>query len=186
MDSSRPTPDDSDLADLIKRCAHGDEKALPTLYESLAAWLLGIANRLVRDRSVAEEVVQDAFMQVWRHADRFDPTIGTALAWIVGIVRYRAIDRLREEGCRIRSDLEIGQAEVDGLWNTLPPAFCEEKATLRRCLDELKDNSRRSIVLSYVYGCNHAEIAKLLGGPVGTVKSWIGRGLKLLKECFER
>jgi RNA polymerase sigma-70 factor (ECF subfamily) len=179
--------DDPYLVNLIKRCALGDQSALRTIYEILGAWLLGIANRLVRDQSVAEEVVQDAFVQVWHHADRFDATIGSAQAWIASIVRYRALDRRTAETRHINpANLEIGQAEAKGILGGLPPDFSEDGATLQRCLGELKDGPYQSIVLAYVEGYSHAEIADRLGQPLGTVKSWIVRGLEMLKRCLER
>jgi RNA polymerase sigma-70 factor (ECF subfamily) len=180
--SSPTAPDDFDLANLIKRCAHHDPSALRSLYESQGALLLGIAYRLVgRDQQVAEEVVQDAFLEVWRHAGRFDSSLGSARGWLVSIVRFRALDRRRAE---VRHPL-MGCLDDPGIPPTLPPDFVDS-ATLTRCLGELKDGPRKSIVLAYVEGCSHAEIAGRLKEPLGTVKAWIVRGLTMLKRCFER
>jgi RNA polymerase sigma-70 factor (ECF subfamily) len=101
-------------------------------------------------------------------------------------VRYRALDLLESEGRQPRGAMEIGEADATGaLGGVEPPAF-EDRGALRGCLGELKDGARRSIVLAFVEGFSHAEISETLGQPLGTVKSWILRGLEALRECMDR
>ncbi len=178
---------DQDLAELIRLCAAGQQTALRMLYEHLAPQLLGIALRLVGSRSLAEEALQDAFVQVWNHAGRYDASLGSPRTWIIGIVRYRALDLRRAEGRHVRAtDLEVMDAEAAHLIDGVAPGFSESRAALTRCLQELNDGPRSSILLAYVDGCSHTEISERLGQPLGTVKSWVLRGLGSLKRCLER
>lgn len=181
-----PASTDTDLDRLVARCAEGDARALRAVYDALSGLLLGVAIRILNDRRLAEEAVQDAFVQIWRNAARFDPAMGTARAWIVGMVRYRALDLRDAEGRAPRGAMEIGEADAAGaIGGEAPPAF-EDRGALRLCLGELKDGPRRSILLAFVEGCSHPEIAERLGQPLGTVKSWILRGLGALRECMDR
>jgi RNA polymerase sigma-70 factor (ECF subfamily) len=182
-----PLPTDDDLAPLIRRCAAGDVSALRAIYRGHAALMLGLAVRMLADRRLAEEAVQDAFVQIWRNAARFEPGMGTGQAWVLGILRFRALDLRASETRRAPpGTMEIDDAQAAGAIAGVPPEPVEERAALKACLGELKDGPRRSIVLAYVEGCSHAEIAERLEQPLGTVKSWILRGLGALRDCLER
>ncbi|WP_037461377.1 sigma-70 family RNA polymerase sigma factor [Skermanella stibiiresistens] len=175
-------------ADLIRRCADGDSRALRALYDHHGGLLLALALRMLGDRRLAEEVVQDTFVQVWRNAGRFDRAFGSARGWIIGILRHRALDmrdRERRSGGP-PGTMEIGEAELAGAIEGIEPPAFEDRGALRGCLGELKEGPRRSITLAYMDGCSHQEIARHLDQPLGTVKSWILRGLSALRECLER
>src|SRR5579875_2262567 len=145
------------LQDLIDAVARGDQGALRRLYERESRRLYGIALRIVRRPEIAAEVLQDAFLQIWQKAASYAPERGDPAAWLTGIVRYRGIDAVRNLG----------------------------RGALRRCLDELDDNQRRCILLAFVDGLTHAEIAARLSAPLGSVKSWVRRGLVSLRRCLD-
>lgn len=167
------------LAQILRRCAARDPLALRSLYDAMAPTLLGIALRLLRNRPHAEETLQDAFLQIWRNAERFDSSRGSPKAWMIGILRYRALDRLENERRHTGTDeLPDVAAEM--------PVDIEDSRALFSCIGELPENWRRSVVLSYVEGYSHSEIAELTKTPLGTVKSWIVRSLDALKKCLER
>lgn len=170
---------ENELALMLGQCAARDAKALRTLYEATASLLFGIALRLLRNRPQAEETLQEAFLQIWRNAGQFDASRGSAKAWMIGIVRYRALDRLEGEKRHVSTD-EFPDIAAD------TPVAVEDGRALISCMEELPETWRRSVMMSYVEGYSHTEIAELTTTPLGTVKSWIARSLDLLKKCLER
>ncbi|BBK33114.1 RNA polymerase sigma-70 factor (ECF subfamily) [Stella humosa] len=173
------------LAAALGRCAAGDQSALRGIYDAEAPRMLGVALRLVRRRAVAEEVVHDTFLQVWQRAASFDPARGEARAWLYAILRNRALSVLRGEGrVDLVEDFEpMGLVSDDeGPENAV--MRLSEGGRLRRCLDGLEAGRRHVVVLAYVQGLSHGELAGRLGVPLGTVKSWIRRSLAALKECM--
>ncbi|MCU4160310.1 sigma-70 family RNA polymerase sigma factor [Acidiphilium sp. AL] len=173
------TAAEGELALVLGRCAARDPSALRSLYDAMAPTLFGIALRLLRNRPHAEETLQEAFLQIWRNADRFDAARGSPRAWMIGILRYRALDRLETEN-RHTGDGELPDIAAD------IPVGIEDRRALSDCLGELPENWRRSVLLSFVEGYSHSEIAVRTNTPLGTVKSWIARGLDALKKCLER
>ncbi len=166
-------------------CAAGDRAALRVLYDSEAPRMIGVALRVLRRRALAEEAVQDAFVQIWRKAASFDPTRGDGRTWIYAILRNRALNILRGES---RTDLvddfapmELASEEDDP--ETLVTKLSEAGA-LRRCLERLDGERRQAILLAYVHGLSHGELAGRMGVPLGTAKSWIRRSLGTLRECL--
>lgn len=183
--SDAVTASDSLEATLLA-CARGDRTALRQLYDAIAPWLLGVAIRIVRRRDIAEEVVQDAFVQIWRNAAAFDPQRGAARAWLVSIVRYRALDALR----RSSGEMLTAVPQDDTVVDTTPDVLQllterQSAAALYRCLGELEEPRRRAVVLAFIDGLSHGEVAARLGSPLGTVKSWIRRSLERLRTCLE-
>lgn len=175
-----------DYAGSLRACAGGDRAALQALFHEEAGRLIGVAQRIVRRRELAEEVVQDAFLQVWRKAASFDPEAGSARAWIYTIVRNRALNVVRDGS---REDL-IDTAELDqiaapaGQGGEDIVAKLSRESRLRRCLEALDPLKRDCVLLSYVSGYSHGEIAGRMAVPVGTAKSWVRRGLSALKDCM--
>lgn len=165
----------------IRACAAGDQAALRTLYEAEAAAMLGVAIRIVRRRDLAEEAVHDTFIQIWRKAHQFDPALGSPRAWMFAIVRNRALNIVRD---RSREDLVGGHIEVLDVDHDDTLMRLPERDALRRCLERLEKPRRASLMLAYVGGLSHGEIAGRLGVPLGTVKAWIRRSLLALKECM--
>jgi RNA polymerase sigma-70 factor (ECF subfamily) len=177
-------PNDSQLALLIQLCAEGDRIAFRRLYDLQSARLYGIGLRITRQAGLAADAVHDAFLQVWQQAARFDPARGSAEAWLVSLVRYRALDIIR------RTRREVGGLEPPEQADPAadPLALLMEStdgAALHRCLDELEEDRRRLVVLAFVEGLTHSELATTLSVPLGTIKSWIRRSLASLKRCLE-
>jgi RNA polymerase sigma-70 factor (ECF subfamily) len=176
-----------ELQELIRGTARRDKAAFARLYAQTAPQLFGIALRIVRRREIAEEILQEAFVAAWERAADFDPQRGSAMSWLVSIVRHGAIDQLRRQAARPGrisvTDPEELLARIAG------PDRADRGAEMRglqRCLDELDDMPRRSVLLAYVYGLTRDELAEQLAVPVGTIKSWVRRSLERLKRCLER
>ncbi|MGH8738121.1 MAG: sigma-70 family RNA polymerase sigma factor [Burkholderiales bacterium] len=188
--------DNNEISHLILTIARrndGSAEAFETLYRRCASLLLGVAMRLVRRRELAEEVVHDGFTRIWRSAASFDPTSGHALAWMVAIVRNRAIDVLESHDVsRVDAlDSETVDQTVAAVfdWTSGPEQGLESRRAsrkLRDCLAELQAAERQSLVLAYAHGMSHSELAAHLKRPLGTVKGWIRRGLVNLRDCVER
>ncbi len=170
-----------DYAEAIGRCASGDRAALEDLFAVEAGRLLAVAKRFLHRRDLAEE----AFIQIWRKAGTFDPALGSGRGWIYAIVRNRAINMLRDGA---REDL-VGDEHL-AAWrdgeSTTRDAFerLPLESRLRRCLEGLDAEKRSSILMSYVAGYSHGEIAGRLAVPLGTAKAWVRRGLAALRECM--
>lgn len=172
------------LSRLIRKCANGDQASLRSIYDSEVPAMLGVAMRIVRRRDLAEDVVQDAFVQIWRRAETFDPSFGSPRAWIFAIVRNRALNIVRHRNREDVSDGDIPDEAVDAgqhedLLDRLP-----ERDALKACLERLEPRRRASVMLAYVGGFSHGEIAGRLGVPLGTVKAWIRRSLIMLRDCL--
>ncbi len=179
--------DDNDLAcaALIERVATGERAALAQLFQTEAGRLLGIARRIVRGADLAEEVVQEAFVTIWEKAPLFERTRGSARGWLTTMVRNKALNLVRDSARMEYHEpevlAEIGDPAADA--DEAYAALGEDDA-LRRCLSQLAVERRKSIVMAYVVGFTHGEIAARLKAPVGTVKAWIRRGVVALKECM--
>lgn len=178
------TPFDYEAA--VLACARGERFALRALYEREGRWLLGVALRIVRDRERAEDVLHDAFLQVWQHASSYQPDLGSARGWLYTIVRHRALREVRSPGRTTALDpqdlttlSDRQQAEEQG---------DDERAldtdSLERCLQRLDEPRRACVMHAFVDGFTHEQIAERLQAPLGTVKSWIRRSLASLKECL--
>jgi RNA polymerase sigma-70 factor (ECF subfamily) len=175
----------SDITDLVNRIARNERSALADLFDSESGRMVAIAQRIVRRRDLAEEVVQDVFVAVWRKASQFDPARGTARGWLTTITRNKALNLIRDDA-RVdyhdASDLaDLGDRQADAL-----AAFdaLAERDALRICLERLEEPKRRAILLCYVTGLNHGEAAATMRAPLGTVKAWIRRGVVSLQECL--
>jgi RNA polymerase sigma-70 factor (ECF subfamily) len=174
-----------DHSALIVACGRGDRAALQTIYRREAGAMIGIATRIVKRRELAEEVVQEAFVAIWRNAARFDPSIGSGRAWLFQIVRNRALNMLRDTSRELPTEEGALNAAVDADAD-YENAF-ERLATnsaLKRCLEELEPRRRQGILLAFVEGMSHGEIAAKLKVPLGTTKSWLRRSLIALRECM--
>jgi RNA polymerase sigma factor (sigma-70 family) len=172
---------------LLEACAGGDRAALRGLYQTTAPQLFGLALSILRSREQAEEVVQDTFILVWRHAASFDRGRGTAMAWLARIVRNQCFDLMRRRGRERPLDPAVAEAWEDPAPGPADTASKSEAARqLRTCLDELEASPRQCILLAYYEGLTFEQVATRLNAPLGTVKSWIRRSLIRLKECLER
>lgn len=173
-----------DYEGTLAACAGGDRHALRALYDREARWLLGVAMRIVRDRHLAEEVLQEAFLQIWKSAATFDAVRGSGRGWIYTVVRHRALHEVRKRGHGVNvaiEDLE-NLADHRQLAESVPVDI--DASELERCLEQLEPQKRECIIHAFVEGYTHEQIAQRLRTPLGTVKSWVRRGLLSLKECL--
>jgi RNA polymerase sigma factor (sigma-70 family) len=173
---------EAQLAAAVARCAAGEHSALRVIYEMEGPRMVGVARRILRRKDLAEDAVQDTFMRVWRAARSFDPKRGAARTWLYTILRNCSLSILRDE-----SRFTFEEEPVDGLALTSENAIARlpETSALRRCLERLDAPRRAVVVLSYVHGLSHGELAGRLGVPLGTVKSWVRRSLMSLQECMQ-
>jgi RNA polymerase sigma-70 factor (ECF subfamily) len=176
-----------DLSVLMTRVAAGDRAALRQLYEATSAKLFGVCLRILSDREEAADVLQEVYITLWRRADRFDPARASVMTWASTIARNRAIDRLRARGPMAYAepveDLQVADDAVSA------EALLEargEAGRLDACLSELDERTRQAIRTAFFEGVTYEALAQRLGAPLGTVKSWIRRGLARLKGCLER
>jgi RNA polymerase sigma-70 factor (ECF subfamily) len=185
MPSTKPPLPAFDYEAAVLACARGERYALSALYEREARWLLGVALRIVRERERAEDVLHDAFVQVWQHAASFEPRLGSARGWIYTIVRHRALKELRDPARQVPVDPD----DLVALADTRQPDIADDQRgldadSLERCLQRLDEQRRACVVHAFVDGFTHEQIAARLARPLGTVKSWIRRSLVQLKECL--
>lgn len=178
--------DDAALLRLIAETARGDERALKALYERTAPKLFGIILRIQRDRSTAEDTLQEVYLRVWQAAGSYAPGSGPPLPWLCAIARNRAIDSVRRKGAI------QGSAGADGTeWmERIADPHDSEGAilgrdALRACLDRLDARQRDCIVLAYCEGYSREELAARHDRPVNTIKTWLHRGLSSLRGCLE-
>lgn len=177
-------PDPTDLDGLLRRVGRGDEPAFAALYDQLAARVFGLVRRVVRDPALAEEVTQEAMVEVWRTAPRYDAGRGTAAGWVFTIAHRRAVDRVRSE-----------QAAADRIRRTatrdVPYDEVVEEATarleaqqVRRCLQGLTELQREAITMAYYGGYTYREVAEMLGTALPTIKTRMRDGLIRLRDCL--
>jgi RNA polymerase sigma-70 factor (ECF subfamily) len=179
------TDADFDYAAALAACARGDRSALREIYAREAGRLMGVALRIVRRREIADEVLHDAFLQIWQKAATYDPALGSGRGWIFSIVRHRALNSLRG----MSRETLVEEAPLTEVEDDAPDPLerlvgSRDTEALARCLGELDESKRRCILLAYLDGLTHVEIAARLAAPLGTIKAWIRRGLASLKECM--
>ena len=170
---------EAQLAAALARCAAGDRAALQMIYAGEAPRMIGVARRILLRQDLAEEAVHDAFMRIWRSAAGFDPHRGSARGWLYAIVRNRALSIHRNEHRYDASDESALEINCEATMTRLP-----ETSALRRCLERIDRPRRDVVVLAYAHGMSHGELAGRMKVPLGTVKSWVRRGLFSLQECM--
>lgn len=184
--SGGPTgsPEGVDLAALLNRSARGDQQAFAALYDATAARVHGMALRVVRDPAQAEEVTQEAFLEIWRTASRFDPTRGSAISWLLTLAHRRAVDRVRAAESASRRDTTYTRQSQDVAHDATAEAAQAslEAKRVRHALTQLTPVQREAIELSYLGGYTHTEVATLLDLPLGTAKTRIRDGLIRLRD----
>jgi RNA polymerase sigma-70 factor (ECF subfamily) len=179
-------PPRAELEALLGRCAAGEAAALERLYARVAPILLAVLMRMLKRRDLAEDVLQDVFVKVWQQASQFDPNRGHPLAWLVSMARYRAIDLQRAARPAVAiTDVSLAlepQLQVGGPADA--PEVLGGGGLLLRCLEQIAAPQRHCLVLAYQEGLTHSEIARAVGEPLGTVKSWVRRSLLALRRCL--
>lgn len=172
-------PPDIELAQLLQRSAARDSAAFRSLYDKTSPILFARLLRMLRRRSVAEEALQDVYVRIWERAAQFEAHRGRALAWMVTIARYCAIDLMRRERMTL-----VGDDALDDVADESASDSIEKPNNFDFCIGQLNDNTRKCLTLAFVEGRSHDEIARVTANPLGSVKSWIRRGLLSLKDCL--
>jgi len=196
-----------ELAHLLGRTGLGDRRAFAELYDKTSGYLFGVVLRIQRDRAVAEELLQEIYVTLWRSASGFDAARSQPLTWLTHIARNRAIDSLRRAEAQPRALTVVGAGghgsgeddDADEARRRLLEAVPDEAAgpfellsqagearELGRCMEHLSAAQRQSVALAFYDGLSHAEVAERLHQPLGTVKSWVRRALLALKSCLDR
>jgi len=171
---------------LLRQTASGDRKAFTDLCRATSRDLFDIALGITARLDWAEDVLQESLFSVWRRAAQYDPSKGSAIAWLAAIVRHAAIDNLRRRANEAEVGLESDEAHLVVIARASnPPDSDAELQDLRRLLQELRAQQRRVLLLTYVYGYTHEELARILDIPVGTIKTWIRRSLQRLKRRLD-
>jgi RNA polymerase sigma factor (sigma-70 family) len=175
------------LAAALARIAAGDGAALRMVYRDTSAKLFGVCLRILNDKSEAEDVLQDVYVTVWRKAAGFDPARASPITWLVAIDRIRAIDRLRSSAVTRRTEPIEAADEVS---DPAPAAverveLAQQRHRLARCLEELEAQHSAAIRAAFLDGATYEELAQRMSVPLGTMKSWIRRGLLKLRACLE-
>lgn len=176
----------------LARTALGDRAAFKRVYDATSAHLFGVALRMLNRRDVAEDVLQEAFVNVWHHAGSYHSAASQPMTWLISIVRNKALDHLRAAGRRKTESLddvdddapEREIADTDGNpLDLLTRAI--DALHIRRCMETLDATHRQCLALAFYQGLSHSEVADHIGSPLGSVKAWVRRGLDKLKQCLE-
>jgi RNA polymerase sigma factor (sigma-70 family) len=177
----------SQLAAALVRVASGDRAALRLVYRDTSAKLFGVCLRILNDRSEAEDVLQDVYVTVWRKAAAFDPGRASPITWMVAIARNRAIDRLRASAVSRRMEpIEAADAVSDPAPAAVEGVeLAQQHQRLAGCLEELEPRHSTAIRAAFLDGATYEELATRMSVPLGTMKSWIRRGLLKLRACLE-
>jgi RNA polymerase sigma-70 factor (ECF subfamily) len=186
---------DSDtLRQNLARVALGDRAAFQRVYEATSAHLFGVALRILNRRDLAEDVLQEAFVNVWHHAGSYQAAASQPMTWLISIVRNKALDFLRAGQRHEADSLDTGDDEDSPAREVADerpnPMQLLEQATdalqIRGCMDGLDASHRQSLALAYYHGMSHSEVAEHMRAPLGSVKAWVRRGLERLKRCLEQ
>lgn len=187
--SYRPSPEEARarLSAALGKAANGDRRAFYEVYQRSSAKLYGICCRILGEGQDAEDALQEAYVNIWRRADRFDPERASPITWLAAIARNAAIDRLRARGGRVTVGVEEAEALADDAPDAEARALADdEEARLGLCLGELPGRDAGMIRAAFLEGASYPELAQRAGEPLGTVKSRIRRALLKLRECMSR
>ena len=181
VERGAPGPDE-----LLRQVARGDEQAFRALYDLLAPRVFGLARRVVRDPAQAEEVAQEALVEVWRTAARFDSAKGSATSWVLTITHRRAVDRVRAAQAGADRERRVAAASVDTPYDDVVEAVTSslELQQVRRCLEGLTELQREAITLAYYDGFTYREVAEKLDAALPTIKSRMRDGLIRMRDCL--
>lgn len=180
-----------ELTALLELVSRRDEAAFRKLYEMTSSRLFGLALFIVHNRSAAEDVLQEAFISVWRGAGSYQQALSPPMNWLGMVVRSRSIEHLRRrvtDRSTVSQDLEGSAAENLAAENTDTSQRLDtgkQAAALNRCLKQLEGKQRQAIMLAYLQELTHSELAAHLKAPIGSIKTWIRRGLMNLRTCMK-
>lgn len=180
-----PEEDAVDLGELLTRVARGDEEAFGAVYDQMSSAVYGLARRVIRDPSRAEEISQEVFLQIWKTAARFDPERGQGKSWILTLAHRRAVDAVRHDQAATNRDRKYdwsGGPDYDQVEEEVTINLEHEQ--VRRCMSSLTDLQREAVHLAYFKGFTYAEVAKVLDVNPATIKTRMRDGLVRLRDCM--
>ncbi len=186
------TPQNQRLVDLLARVALRDQQAFKELYDLTSSHLYGVALRYLRTASAAEEILQEAYINVWQQAGTYAATLSAPMTWLISVVRNKALDHLRKFKRETESTDSVNAAaegQVEAIAEHADPhelfSAATEALVLKRCVALLDAPQRQSLALAFYDGLSHSELAEHLRVPLGTAKAWVRRGLERLRKCIE-
>jgi RNA polymerase sigma factor (sigma-70 family) len=188
LDPTRQLERNARLMELLARTAMADQRAFAELYRMTSSHLYAVALRVLRDAGAAEEVLQESFVNVWHHAGSYVAAKSQPLTWLTSIVRNRCLDQLRRREVQTvtmddeEEGLAIAAEDPTPLEMLLSGA---DARAVGACVDALEQGQKQAIALAFFQGLSHSELAHHLREPLGTVKSWIRRGLERLRACLD-
>lgn len=179
------------LPDLMARVALQDRAAFKSLYQATCGSLFSVALRILRNENWADDVLQEAYVNIWHNAAAYRPGAGAPMTWMINIVRNKAIDALRSRKAERAATTDLGDEALDDLAADAahePQQLLDDslvQAKIAGCMGALPAAQRQALALAYYRGMVHTEIAQVLNAPLGTAKGWVRRGLEQLKSCLE-
>lgn len=183
----KPTPEQ--LAHLLARCALGDRHSFEQLYHATSAQLFGLILRIVKQRDKANEILQEVYVKIWQRAGDYSVSKAAPLTWMGTVARNQAIDTLRrgnQQPATVDEPIETFSSLAEpGLGPEEQTHEAHRNAALHHCLNQLQGQQKQALLLAYFQGLTHEELSVKLDSPIGTVKSWVRRGLQRLKQCLE-
>lgn len=186
IDAPKPSSNrDPGLAQLLKRVAEGDRAAFAALYQATSLKLFGVVLRILRREELAEEILQEVYVKIWQRASDFTSDKASPIAWMAAIARNRAIDSLRRRQPSLVENNPGIEDVADG--SATPGEQLEMSEELRRleaCLDGLEETKSKMVRLAYLDGYSRQDLAERFDQPVGTIKTWLHRSLKQLRDCL--
>ena len=175
------------LTALLAQCGLGNRKAFTDLYDATRSKLFAVSLRIVRERHVAEEVLQDSFVNIWNHAAKYAAAKSAPMTWMTSIVRNRSLDIVRRPLVEVADEDDFFALNLEDL-SPGPQDQLEsrrDRVKIEDCMKGLDREQLQTISLAFYHGLSHSEVAQHLGRPLGTVKTHIRRGLQKLKGCLE-
>jgi RNA polymerase sigma-70 factor, ECF subfamily len=178
------------LAHLLARTALADQAAFAELYRLTASHLYGVALRILREPALAEDLLQEAFVNIWHHAGAYTAAKAKPQTWLASIVRNRCLDQLRRrvpDTVTMTRDEDESEMDFEAIGPTPEEMLLAgaDAHSVRTCVDRLEGGQKQAIALAFVQGMSHGELARHFNQPLGTVKSWVRRGLERLRQCLE-
>lgn len=166
---------------LLRATAAGQQQAFKQLYEATSSQLYAVSFKMLKHKELAEEAVQEAYVRIWHNASEYQLGKGTVLTWMISIVRYRVIDLIRYHKVRHELGLQEQDTEIEHLAIDSNDAVPKK---LDECIDELDSEQKQALHFAYFNGLSHQEVSASMNSPLGSVKSWIRRGLQSLQRCL--
>ena len=180
------------LRDQLARVALGDRAALRKVYDATSAHLFGVALRILNRRDLAEDALQEAFVNVWHHAGSYRASQAEPMTWLISIVRNKALDHLRAGQRHVAESIDAAgdEHEARQIPDERPDPMqllmaAGDALSIRACLEAIEASQRQCLALAYYHGYSHTEVAEHLRAPLGSVKAWIRRGLERLRKCLD-